>query len=199
MQQASDRTTYDGRTVDRLTLLGIERANRWLTKHRPNARPIRLTQGSYNPGAVAQSAGTHDGGGAIDGAAANITEAEDWEEALRFAGFAAWVRRTIPGLWGLHVHAIQIGNPWLSAGAKAQVLEYLAGFDGLAGSGRDTGPRQYLRNRTTWKHGGKRITQAEALLERARLLLATGIRGHDVRESRKALRRAINQLPDPQK
>ena len=56
--------------------------------------------------------------------------------------------------------------------ARAQVAEYLAGYDGLKGNGRDTGPRQFLRNRFTWPKAAPapkptRVTKARALLAKA--------------------------------
>lgn len=101
-----------------------------------------LLQGSYNAGGVSASAGTHDGGGAVD------LIATDWankERVLREVGFAAWHREELwrdgKRVWGEHVHAIAIGDPELSDGAETQVHEYYAGQDGLAGHGRDEGPR----------------------------------------------------------
>jgi len=101
-----------------------------------------VTQGSYNAGGVAQSAGTHDGGGAVDlsvnsgcGARRNAVR------ALRIVGFAAWFRPTIEGLWKKHIHAIAVNDTDLSAGAANQVSEYYRGFDGLDGDGRDAGPQ----------------------------------------------------------
>lgn len=115
----------------------------------------RVTQGSYNAGGVGASAGTHDGGGALDidvggGCGARPRAVR----ALRKVGFAAWFRPTIPGLWNRHIHAIAVNDTDLSSGAAAQVSEYYRGYDGLAGDGRDNGPRvrkvtweQYRRSR----------------------------------------------------
>lgn len=188
MPKPYDRTTYDGKTVDWLTRAALEQVAQRLG-YRDG---LTLTQGSYNAGGVVASAGTHDGGGVVDLIATNHV---DKVRELRRGGFFAWYRPAIAGLWPAHIHAGLIGNAKLSAGAKAQVLEYLNGYDGLAGDGRDTGPRQFINNRFKWRTGGKRISRAGALIEKARLLLATGIRGHDVHESRAALREAAKQLP----
>lgn len=127
-----DRTSIrDGKTLDKLThyaLLTVE--------HRLGYRPLSLTvlQGSYNKGGVGASAGTHDGGGAVD-----LTPAE-WQgkvHALRAVGFAAWHRPAIPGLWGEHVHAVLIGNDKLSPAARDQVQAYRDHRDGLADNAPD--------------------------------------------------------------
>ena len=179
-------TKYDGRTVDWLTRAALEDTAKRL------GYDLTLHQGSYNAGRVSASAGTHDGGGAVDLA--------PWDHErkvleLRRTGFAAWYRPARSGVWGAHIHAVLIGNRRLSPGAQAQVQEYLAGYDGLAGDGRDTGPRQFVNNRYSWRQGKWRINRARRLIERAQLLLSTGIRGYAVGKSRRALREATTQLP----
>lgn len=129
---AMERVTREGRTLNKRTLDMLERAEDRL------GYKLHVLQGSYNVGGVSASAGTHDGGGAIDVAPGNPNEIV---RALREVGFAAWYRPAVAGLWGEHIHAIAIGDRELSSGAKAQVAEYYAGFDGLAGNGRDEGPR----------------------------------------------------------
>lgn len=188
MPKPYDRTTYDGNTVDWLTRAALEDTAKRL------GYDLTVSQGSYNAGGVAASAGTHDGGGAVD--LAPYDQANKVRE-LRRTGFAAWYRPSIPGLWSSHVHAILIGNAKLSAGAQAQVLDYLNGRNGLADHGPDSGPRDFVDNRYQWQKGGRQITRAQALIEKAQLLLSTGIRGYSVRESRKALREAARKLPQP--
>lgn len=188
MPRPYDRTTYDGKTVDWLTRAALEATAKRL------GYDLTILQGSYNAGGVPASAGTHDGGGAVDLAPA---DADRKVLELRRTGFAAWHRAAIPGLWGEHIHAVLIGDAKASPGAKAQVAEYLAGYDGLAGNGRDTGPRQFVDHRFHWQTGTKRITRAAALIEKAQNVLSTGIRGYKVRESRKALREAAQKLPKP--
>jgi hypothetical protein len=102
------------------------------------ASPAYVTQGSYNRGGVSASAGTHDGGGAIDLNVAGLSSSERHAlvRALREAGFAAWLRKR-PTFSMDHVHAIAIGDPDLPAGARSQVADYFAGRDGLAGRRRD--------------------------------------------------------------
>lgn len=182
-----DLTTHDGKTVDMLTHLALLEAEQIL------GYTLSITQGSYNAGGVGASAGTHDGGGAVD------LPAWDWERkvrALRKVGFAAWYRPTIPGLWNEHIHAVLIGNRKLAAGARHQVDEYLAGRNGLANRGPDTGPREFVDNRFTWQMGLARINKARSLIRRAQAQLASGIRGYKgVQAARAALGQAETLLP----
>jgi hypothetical protein len=98
-----------------------------------------MYQGSFHSGTSA-SAGTHDGGGAIDFKTTAIgmsdKQIRTMVEALRRAGFAAW-RRAAPAWSPDHIHAIAIGDRDLSSEARAQVREYFAGGDGLSGSAPD--------------------------------------------------------------
>lgn len=125
-----DKTTHDGRTVDKFTKAALVEAERRL------GYPLSIVQGSYNSG-VGASAGTHDGGGAVD------LLAWDYQKkvrVLRDVGFAAWYRPTIPGLWGAHIHAILLGNERASSGAKSQMTSYRAGRDGLKYNRVDPNP-----------------------------------------------------------
>lgn len=99
-----------------------------------------ITQGSYNPGVVSASFGTHDGGGAVDLTVRNIPYdySIKWEDlprlidALRLAGFAAWYRDEREGLVP-HIHAIAIGDAELSPAAALQLTGpygYFRGYDG---------------------------------------------------------------------
>jgi hypothetical protein len=101
-----------------------------------------LGQGSYNPGGVAASGTTHDGGGALDigGSSLSPKEEQRMVESLRKAGFAAWLRTPNQGRWSTHIHAIAIGDKEMSAGAASQVKDYFNGKDGLSGSSPDTHP-----------------------------------------------------------
>ena len=102
-----------------------------------------IMQGSYNPGGVAASFGTHDGGGAVDLSVRDLqnhqvmaAEIAPMLRALRFAGFAAWLRDAdvlYPGS-PIHIHAIAIGDAELSDAAREQIdgtFGYLRGYDGL--------------------------------------------------------------------
>lgn len=122
---AYTRTVFRGKTLNNRTAAMLREAERRL------GYELTIVQGSYNAGRVSQSAGTHDGGGAIDLAP------YDWQNkvrVLRAIGFAAWYRPAISGLWGAHVHAIAIGDSQMSAGAQKQVTAYYNGRDGLAGN-----------------------------------------------------------------
>jgi hypothetical protein len=122
------RTTHDGKTVDYLTDAALREVEKRL------GYPLTIIQGSYNAGAVGASAGTHDGGGAVDLAPF------DWQHkvhAMRAVGFAAWHRPELPGVWNEHIHCILISDERASASAKAQVVDYRNHRDGLAGHAAD--------------------------------------------------------------
>lgn len=95
---------------------------------------INPAQGSFNSGGVAASGGTHDGE-AIDIRVGGMgpVEIKTLVTWLRKAGWAAWYRAPIPGLWGPHVHAVPTTGK-LSAQAAYQVRAFDAGRDGLAGN-----------------------------------------------------------------
>jgi hypothetical protein len=101
-----------------------------------------ILQGSYNKGGVAESAGTHDGGGAIDIDVRTKSAAQRVAvvKAMRQVGFAAWLRTPAQGNWPYHVHAIAVGDKDLSRGAAHQVAEYHRKRNGLANRGADGGP-----------------------------------------------------------
>jgi hypothetical protein len=130
---AMKRVYREGRVLNERTLHMLECAENRL------GYKLHVVQGSYNAGGVAASAGTHDGGGALDVSATDHPGTV--VRVLREVGFAAWHRLPSQGPWAEHIHAIAIGDGEMSSGAKQQVQEYYAGYDGLAGSGRDDGPR----------------------------------------------------------
>jgi hypothetical protein len=136
---AGKHVLYDGHTVNVRTRAMMRAASRRLGRK----CHIGITQGSYNAGGVQASAGTHDGGGAVD---VNLGERcgkkiSTVVRSMRIVGFAAWYRPTIRGLWNAHIHGIAISDPDLSSGAADQVWDYYTHHDGLAGSGADNGPR----------------------------------------------------------
>lgn len=129
---AMRKVNVDGHTLNRRTAKMLTCAEGRL------GYSLSVMQGSYN-NTVGASAGTHDGGGALD--VAPTSHPSDIVLALRQVGFAAWHRLPSQGPWPEHIHAIAIGDPEMSSGAALQVREYYAGQDGLAGSGEDNGPR----------------------------------------------------------
>ncbi len=134
---AMKRTTVDGKTLN-------QRTADMLAMWQFNAlRDFYVVQGSYNRG-VSASAGTHDGGGALDLSTYGWGDLKDKKWIVkqgRLCGFAAWLRPTRPGLWNEHVHGIAIGDGEADPSAKAQVAEYYRGGDGLVGSASDPDPR----------------------------------------------------------
>lgn len=127
------RTYWRGYLLNRRTIAMLK----WVEK-RTGLR-LELAQGSYNAGGVSASGGTHDRGGAVDLRTRQYTDQERRLvlRALKDAGFAAWYRPEVPGLWGPHIHAIAIKDKELSGQAAAQVLSYDAGRDGLRGNRED--------------------------------------------------------------
>ncbi len=128
--------TYQGRKLDRYTLAAIKAAER-LLRYTPGA--LTIVQGSYNRGGVAQSAGTHDGGGALDVTANDISKKV---AAFRRVGIIM-SDRLASSSWSRHGHGVQDGNEELSSGAAAQVREIKAGGDGLIGTARDAGSPRF--------------------------------------------------------
>ncbi|GAB3363695.1 peptidoglycan-binding domain-containing protein [Amycolatopsis echigonensis] len=142
---AGSHVTYHGVTLNTRTKAMLQAAEKLFGKE------VGLTQGSYNPGGVGASAGTHDGGGALDVSVANMSSATRVEFAkdLRKVGFAAWVRTPAQGDWGYHIHAIAVNDPDLSSGAQHQVGAYYLGQNGLANHGKDDGPA--VNPKLTWE------------------------------------------------
>lgn len=134
-KQNMTRTYYGGRLVNQRTKEMLERAASIY------GRGFTLTQGSYNRGGVQASAGTHDGGGAVDINSNGLSIAKAIE-ALRMAGFAAWYRTPAEG-FAPHIHAIAIGDKELSRGAKAQVPSYFAHRSALVSNRVDPYPLRW--------------------------------------------------------
>ena len=94
---------------------------------------LTIVQGSYHK-TTAASAGTHDGGGAVDLAP---FEADKKVHAMRAVGFAAWHRLPSQGNWPEHVHGILRGDREMSPEAAAQIVAYDNHRDGLADNAPD--------------------------------------------------------------
>jgi hypothetical protein len=135
------RTTVDGKTLN-------ERTAKMLALWQFNAlRDFYVLQGSYNAGGVKASAGTHDGGGALDISVSGMSFKEKKHNVKqgRLAGFMAYYRPAIPGLWGEHIHAGALGDPEASYGLQHQFAEYRAGQNALADHRPDPDPRVKIR------------------------------------------------------
>lgn len=117
--------------------------------------PLVITQGGYNSGGVTASAGTHDGGGALDIRATNLSAAQRLEAVkdLRAVGFAAWLRLPSEGDWPYHIHCIAMGCPDASAAAKQQMTSYKNHRNGLVSNKPD--PGRPLYSGVTWESFAK--------------------------------------------
>jgi|SRR5829696_459292 len=129
-------TRWRGGKFNRTSIVSL------LTVEKRSGLPIRVTQGGYNSGGVAASAGTHDGGGVIDISVSGLSGDQRrrllvW---LRRCGWAAWLRTPAQG-FPYHIHAVRIGDRTASWGAKAQVVAYRNGRNGLKSNRADDGPR----------------------------------------------------------
>lgn len=124
----------------------------------PNIR-VTPTQGGYNRGGVVASAGTHDGGAAMDLSVRGLTlgQINTVVRQARECGWAAWYRPYLKRVWPAHIHMIRVGDSTASSGAKAQVSDYRGGRNGLANNGRDTGPKVYGVNGERFPTWGQSI------------------------------------------
>ena len=137
------KVTYQGKTLDRRTRAAFKWASDMWSERIGDGMQIGITQGSYNPGGVKASAGTHDGGGVLDINTDNMdpkqrARAVRW---LRRAGFAAWHRAASEGPWGDHIHAVLLDHKNLSPGAANQAKDYLNGGNGLGGKDTEWRPK----------------------------------------------------------
>lgn len=143
---------YGGKRVNQRTKSMLQAADNLL----PNWN-FTLTQGSYNPGGVSASAGTHDGGGVVDISVSGLSSTQRWQQvkALRTVGFAAWLRTPEQG-FSYHIHAVAIGDPdiWQKDGghtARDQVCDYYMRKNGLASHAADNTPTSYRVPFTWWE------------------------------------------------
>lgn len=106
---------------------------------------VKVIQGSWSNGS--KSAGTHSGGGAADLSVAKLTREQQiaFIYQLRRRHVAAWLRTPEFGwtakMGGPHIHLIVRDEPFLSWGAKAQVLAYKLKRNGLANRKKDPHPQ----------------------------------------------------------
>lgn len=145
--ELGSHTTFSGRTVNQRTADMLAAAQEMLGFN------IVLSQGSYNAGGVDASAGTHDGGGAVDVSVSNLTTTERWQtvQALRTVGFAAWLRTPSQGPWPYHIHAVAVADTDVSIAARNQVADYYVGKNGLASHAADNTPSAYQVAFTWWE------------------------------------------------
>jgi hypothetical protein len=105
-------------------------------------RPV-ITQGAWMarvPGGGAEnSKGYHDGGGCLDIRTRDLTRVQQlaWVRVCRERGAGAWRRFVFQGMDEDHGHLVLGSDFGLTDNAAQQWREYLAGGDGLAGSGSD--------------------------------------------------------------
>ncbi|MFH1811811.1 MAG: peptidoglycan-binding protein [Pseudomonadota bacterium] len=132
--------TWRGVKVNGRTREMIQRAE-FIMRHKYGHKnfTFAITQGSYNKGGVAASAGTHDGGGAVDIRTRDSSKStvDHMVKAMREAGFAAWSRGRGHDSFSPHIHAIAIGDREAAWLAKSQVKNYAAGRNGLSNNALD--------------------------------------------------------------
>lgn len=141
---AGARSTFRGVTVNVRTKAMLLEAERLY------GSAVVLTQGGYNPGGEAASAGTHDGGGALDISVNGVSSANRtlFLRKMRSVGFAAWLRTPDQADWPFHIHAEATSDPDLSSGAQHQIGDYYLGKNGLASGAPDDGPAV---TKVTWE------------------------------------------------
>jgi hypothetical protein len=116
----------------------VPKMNAW--ENKTPAFAVRLINGSYS--SYDKSAGTHSRGGAADAEgdgryAATLRTASN---VARSVLLVAWPRFWT-GNW--HVHVLDPSCSDLSSSARAQILLFGRGFDGLVGNHKDPGSRTY--------------------------------------------------------
>ena len=124
MPREYSKVTFRGKTTDHRTAVMARRVEKAL------GVTFYVYQGSYNPGGVGASGGTHDKGGVLD---LNVPGGKDPNAVtrqLRNSGFAAWYRTPDQGFTP-HIHAVDIGNARLAYNAGLQVGNYNSGGSGL--------------------------------------------------------------------
>ncbi len=145
------KVNFRGVRMNRRTVALIRRAESVMVDHFDHRKfQFSLTQGSYNTG-VGLSAGTHDGGGALDIRVGGYskTVVDDMVRSLRIAGFAAWSRGRGYDTFDPHIHGIAIGDKEASGGAKSQVVAYGNGRNGLSGNAVDADEKLKAKS-PTW-------------------------------------------------
>jgi hypothetical protein len=122
------RVIYHGVTLNRRTAAMCD-----LLQERLGRSVGSFPQGSYHQG-TSQSAGTHDGGGAVD---IYDNDLDAVQHHGRAVGFAAWHRTFLPGEWSAHCHMIALADKEMSSAARGQIPDYRNYKDGLASHAPD--------------------------------------------------------------
>ena len=125
----TDRVRYQGHIVSRR----IREMLRWAEDK--SGVTVSIAQGSYRGSSAATASGSTHDREAVDLRVRHLSTGQRVKlvRALKDAGFAAWYRRELPGVWGPHIHALPIGGD-LSSSARNQVRSFDAGRDGLRGN-----------------------------------------------------------------
>ena len=157
----SDRITREGHTLTQRLW--------WLLDDAREAAKLpsgsaRVMQGSYHS-TVGASAGTHDGGGAIDLSIRGLATSQQLAlvKELRRRNGCAWLRTREYGWTGdPHIHCIVRDEPDLAPAARAQVADYDRGRNGLANHRPDPfgRPRQYSMEEVAlmaWAVGARKM------------------------------------------
>ena len=127
---ATTRVIFEGQRTTVRSVKMLKEA-RLLFRLRGGGQYPAITQGGYNKGGVAASAGTHDRDAHDYGVKAFTTSRKLlWELCTWEVGFSSWLRPYIAGLWPAHCHALPKGGD-LSSGAKAQITQWFQGDDAL--------------------------------------------------------------------
>jgi hypothetical protein len=146
---AGSRTPWRGVTITERMRDAVRYAERLVQKTHPGVT-LLPAQGSWSNGSL--SAGTHTGAGAIDVRTVMLTDTQRRAvvRALKRAGLVAWFR---PYNWdgrggGQHVHVLDKDTTGMAAGARAQVVAYQNGRNGL----RSNRPDPTLRVPVKWDY-----------------------------------------------
>lgn len=127
----TDKVRMQGHTVSRR----VRDMLRWAEAK--SGVPVAIAQGSYRGTSAAVASGSTHDREAVDLRVGHLTTGQRVKlvRALKDAGFAAWYRPALPGVWGPHIHALPIGGD-LSTSARGQVRAFLANppRDGLRGN-----------------------------------------------------------------
>lgn len=175
----------------------------WERLARAEGIPFTVTQGGWNAGGVAASAGTHDGDAAdLKTRGLSRHQVTRLITLGRMIGMAAWFRTGNSPKWGTpahkfasgeHIHAVPNGWGSPSRGARNQATAYRRGRDGLALDGVDAGPGHTGAYRTrTWSKYQK-VSKKKEWWEDMDKATEAKLRAMIREESQEAVNRALWQ------